>query len=377
MTTPSGFDWDPREPSVLEDQRSAHDRMRESCPVAHSEFMGWSLFRHADVVRVLDDPATFSSASKHLALPNGIDPPRHGQFRAALAPHFNDAAMAAIETRCREIALELLAPIRAAGHAELMEAFATPYTVRTLCAFLGWPESMWVSLGGWTHGNQQAALSRDPAAGRALAALLSEHVRGNLDAHRQGGHGDVSDALLATSVAGSQLDDDEIVSILRNWIAGEGTVAGGISLLILRLAQDQQLQDQLRQEPGLISAAVEEILRVDDPLVANLRTTTREVEVGDRTIPAGEKVTLMWISANRDERAFERPYEVDLARGTDGSLVWGHGIHLCLGAPLARLEMRIALEELLSQTSNVAVGGEVRRSVYPSDGLASFDLTIS
>lgn len=376
--TDERYDWDPRDPSVLADQRAAYDDMRERCPVAHSEFMGWSLFRHADVTAVLDDPETYSSASRHLAIPAGIDPPAHGRFREALAPHFGEERMAALEPRTREIAVELLEPMLAAGDAELMESFATPFTLRSLCGMLGWAEEQWECLGGWTHGNQQAAFSRDPAAGRALARLLSEHVRDNLQEHRTAGRSDdVTDALLATSVDGKRLGDDQIVSVLRNWVAGEGTVAGGISLIALYLAEHPDLQDTLRQDPSLIPAAVEEILRVDDPLVANRRTATREVEIGGRTIPEGSSLSLMWIAANRDPRAFDGPDEVRLDRGTDRGLVWGHGIHVCLGAPLARLQMRVAFEELLSRTTSFSVGGEVRRSVYPSDGLALFRLRLS
>ena len=376
-------DWDPRDASVLDDQRAAYDRMREQCPVAHSEFMAWSVFRHADVSAIVADPATYSSASRHPAIPNGMDPPEHGRYREALAPHFSAAPMAELEPRCREIAIELLEPMLAAGQTELLDAFAEPFTLRTLCAFLGWPERLWDCLGGWTHGNQQAAFTRDPAAGRALAKLLGEHVRANLDAHRAAGHetanhaADVTDALLATSVAGTPLDDDQIVSILRNWIAGEGTVAGGLSLLVLHLAQQPQLQDRLRADPSLIPAAVEEILRHDDPLVANRRTTTRKVELGGRTIAAGENLTLMWIAANRDPQVFDEPDAIRQDRDPSDSLVWGRGIHLCLGAPLARLQLRVALEELLARTSRFEVAGEVRRSVYPSDGLAEFSLRLA
>jgi cytochrome P450 len=228
-------DWDPRDPSVLDDQRAAYDRMREQCPVAHSEFMAWSIFRHADVSAIVADPATYSSASRHPAIPNGMDPPEHGRYREALAPHFSAAPMAELEPRCREIAIELLEPMLAAGQAELLDAFAEPFTLRTLCVFLGWPERLWDCLGGWTHGNQQAAFTRDPAAGRALAKLLGEHVRANLDAHREASHekadrdpADLTDTLLTTSVDGTPLEDDQIVSVLRNWIAGEGTVAGEV-----------------------------------------------------------------------------------------------------------------------------------------------------
>ena len=143
MSQPISDVWDPRDPSVLEDQRRAYDEMRERCPVAHSEFMGWALFRHADVGSVVDDPTTCTSATPRLAVPNGIDPPAHGRFRAALAPAFGDDRMTALEPTCREIAAELLEPMTRIGEAELMEAFATPYTLRALCAFLGWPEEQW------------------------------------------------------------------------------------------------------------------------------------------------------------------------------------------------------------------------------------------
>lgn len=371
-------DWDPRDPSVLTDQRAAYDEMRERCRVAHSAFMGWSLFRHADIVRVLDDPVTFSSKSRHLAVPNGMDPPEHARSRAALAPIFADEPMSALESRCRGIAAELARAMASAGTAELLADFAEPLALRTLCAFLGWPEEAWECLGGWTHGNQQAAFDRDPSAGRALAKLLDEHVRMYLQEHRTAGHvdRDVTDVLLSTTIDGERLDDESIVSILRNWVAGEGTVAGGISLLVLHLATDRRLQDRLREDPSLIPDAVEEILRADDPLVANRRTTTRSVEIGGRPIGAGEGISLMWVAANRDPGVFHEPGMIRLERDASDSLVWGRGIHVCLGAPLARLQMRIALEVLLSHSSRLTIAGEVARSVYPSDGLATFTIRL-
>jgi cytochrome P450 len=372
-------DWDPRDASVLDDQRAAYDRMREQCPVAYSEFMGWSLFRHQDVLNVLADPRAYSSVSRHPAIPSGMDPPHHTRHRDAIAPNFDDARMDALEPRCRAIAEELAAPLVGTDAVELVETFATPFALRTLCALLGWPEELWECLGGWTHGNQQAAFTRDPAAGRALAKLLDEHVKTNLDAHHGPGHpaDDVTDALLATTVDGTPLDDDAIVSVLRNWIAGEGTVAGGLSLAVLHLAQRRELQDQLRADAALIPAAVEELLRFDDPLVANRRTTTRPVEIGGRSIGQGENLTLMWIAANRDPRAFDGADEIRLDRQTDASLVWGHGIHECLGAPLARLEIRIALEELLQRTKRIELAGEPRRAIYPSDGLAALPIRLA
>ena len=168
------------------------------------------------------------------------------------------------------------------------------------------------------------------------------------------------------------------MSVLRNWTAGQGTVAAGLGILALHLAQAPALQDRLRRDRSLIPAAIEEILRVDAPLVANPRVTTRDVEIQGRAIPRGERLTLMWIATNRDPRAFDEPNAVVIERSTDAGLVWGQGIHFCVGAPLARREMRVALEELLSRTAHTEiVGAAPRRAVYPGNGLAALLLRIS
>lgn len=373
-------DWDPKSDAVLRDQRAAYDEMRERCPVAHSEFMGWSLFRHKDIAAVLADPETYSNASRFLAIPNGMDPPILGRYREALAPNFDPAQMARLEPRAREIAANLLVPIVSAGEADFIDAFATPFAFKTLCALLGWPEQQWECLGGWAHDSQQAAFSKDSAAGKALANLFSEHVKANLDMHRTSPDSvaDATDALLGIEVDGTQFDDDQIVSILRNWAAGHGTVVAGLGILVLHLAEEPVLQDRLRSAPSLIPAAIEEILRVDGPLVANRRTTTREVEIQGRTIPKGESLSLMWIAANRDPRTFDDPNTIKVERSTGAGLVWGQGIHLCLGAPLARLEMRVALEELLARTKCFKFAEDApRRAVYPSNGLAALRIRVS
>lgn len=373
-------DWNPRDVSTLGDQRRAYDEMRERCPVAHSEFMGWSLFRHEDIATVLADPETYSNASRFLAIPNGMDPPVHGRYREALTPNFDMEQMAKLEPRAREIAANLLEPMLSGGEAKFIDAFAAPFAFKTLCALLGWPEQQWECLGGWTHDSQQAAFSREPGVGKALASLFSEHVKANLELHRASPNGmaDATDALLRTEVDGVRFDDDQIVSILRNWTAGHGTVVAGLGILVLHLAQEPELQDRLRSDPSLIPRAIEEILRVDGPLVANPRTTTREVEIQGRTIPKGEHLTLMWIAANRDPRVFDDPNAVKIERSTGANMVWGQGIHLCMGASLARLEICVALEELLARTKHFELAGAApRREVYPSNGLATLGLRIS
>ncbi|MDO8271583.1 MAG: cytochrome P450 [Gammaproteobacteria bacterium] len=373
-------DWNPLDALTLKDQRRAYDDMRERCPVAYSEFMGWSLFRHEDIVAVLADTETYSNVSQFLAIPNGIDPPVHCQYREPLDANFDQTQMAKFEPNARKIAETLLEPLLYREEVEFIEAFVNPFALKTLCALLGWPEDQWESLGGWVHDSQHSAFKKDPVAGKALASYFSEHVKKNLNNRRASPSNaeDATDALMNTQIEDVQLEDDQIVSILRNWTAGHGTVAAGLGILVLHLAQESELQDSLRSDPSLISTAIEEILRADGPLVANPRTTTRQVEIQGRSIPKGEHLTLMWIAANRDPRSFDEPNAIKVERNTEDSLVWGQGVHLCQGAPLARLEMRVAIEELLARTKRIELTGTDApcRHVYPSNGLAALTLRL-
>ncbi len=368
-------DWDAADPETLRDQRAAYDTMRESCPVAYSELLGWSLFRHNDIVGVLADPATYRSASTHRAIPNGMDPPEHTHYRNALTSFFEPAEMMAFESRCRAIATELSRTVARRGQLDLIGEFAEPLSLRAACDFLGWPENVWSDLQGWMHGNQETALSRDRGAAKRAAEEVSQFVNEAIATRqeRASDPGDITSQLMATEVEGQALSSDDIVSILRNWIAGHGTVAAGLGILVFHLASDQTLQRRLRHDPTLVAAAVDEILRVDGPLVANRRTTASPVEIGGRHIGEGEKLTLMWIAADRDERVFANPDRIELDRNEQDNLLFGAGIHDCLGAPLARLELRVAVEELLAHTSAIELDRAAApiRSVYPSNGFST------
>lgn len=373
-------DWDPRDSSVLDDQRAAYDTMRHRCPVAYSDFLGWSLFRHQDVTTVLDYPGTFSNASRHLQIPNGMDPPEHTRYRQSLEPFFTDTEIMVLEDGFRRLAAGLLVGVETDGTFELMAGFAHPFTLQSLCLFLGWPASDWEFLRGWTHGNQQAAFSRNREAGAALAHHYATYVQQGIDARRQSGiHGDdLTSRLMRIEVDGATLTDEGLVSMTRNWTAGQGTVAAGIGIVTHALATSPELQARLREDPLRIPAAIEEILRVEGPLVANGRTATHDVEIGDRTIRAGERLSLMWISANRDEHAFGHAESVDIDRDQGPNLLYGRGVHYCLGAGLARLEMRIAIEQLLAHTPSLALAATdpLERQVYPSNGYAVLPLTV-
>ncbi len=374
-------DWNPTSREVLRDQRAAYDEMRRRCPVAYSEFLGWSLFRHEDVMRVLLDHETFSSAvSQHLSVPSGMDQPEHTAYRRILEPYFSTKRMEAFEPNCREIATRLVQGMSANQEVEFMADVALPFAVQVQCAFLGWPAALQEPLVRWTRKNHEATLAQDRKAMSEIALEFEGIIDDLLETRLQAGAGPESDltaALMHEKVWGRPLSNEEVASILRNWTVGEiGTISAGVGILAHYLAEHAVLQKQLRVEPELLPSAIEEILRIHGPLVANRRVTTQPVEIGGRKINAGERITLMWIAANRDERVFEDPDSFRLDRDQSKNLLWGAGIHACPGAPLARLEMRVFMEELLSRTSEIALTPEKAPTpeVYPASGFARLPL---
>ena len=377
-------DWDPAATHVLGDQRAAYDRMRERCPVAYSDLMGWSLFRHDDVVQVLLDHDAFSNVvSQHRSVPNGMDPPEHTAYRNIIEPYFSRERVAAFEPVCREIVAELMDGVLARGDMELMSEFALPEAVRVQCAFLGWPSTLHEPLIAWTEKNRQATLAQDRSALAVLAQAFQDLVVDMLEQRRQSGaalDGDVTAALMRETVDARPLSDPEITSILRNWTVGEiGTIAASIGILIHYLAEHPALQARLRGQPALLPRAIDEMLRLHGPLVANRRVATRAVTLGGRAIDAGERISVNWISANRDERVFDDATAFNLDRDPADNLLFGAGIHVCPGAPLVRMQLRVTLEEFLRRTRGIDFNPNAAPAleVYPASGFASLPLRLS
>ncbi len=376
-------DWDPRAGAALEDQIAVYDQMRRKCPVAHSEYLGWSLFRHADVMQVLQDPATFSSAvSSHLSVPNGMDPPLHAEYRRIIDAYFTPERMQAFAPLCRRIAVDLVDALPRGGEVELMADFAQAFALEMQSAYLGWPKALHEPLRLWIKKNHRATLERDREAMAAIAFEFDGYIREMLAMRRGAGAqapADITTGLLAEKAAGRALGDDEIVSILRNWTVGElSTMASCVGIVAHSLAADPQLQRRLREQPALLPAAIDEILRRRAPLIANRRVSTRPVTIGGRELAAGERISIIWASANRDETIFGDPDEVRLDRDPAQNLLYGAGIHACPGAPLARLELRTIIEELLGKTANIALlpGKPPVNAVYPAGGYSVLPLRI-
>lgn len=363
-------DWQPLGTTVVDDQLAAFDRLRGSCPVAFSDELGWSLFRHADVRSVLADHETFSSdVSQHLSVPNGMDPPEHTRFRQLIDPYFTPERVEHYAPAFRGLAAELVAGLPD-GEVEVMATLSHPFAARVQCVFMGWPDELHEPLRVWTAASQHATRHRDRDRLAELADEFDRIIRTQLDERRatDNARNDTTTQLLAARVDGRALTDEELVSIIRNWTAGElGTIAASIGILVRHLANGQDLQRQLRAGKVPLSPAIDEILRLDGPLVANRRRTTREVELGGRNIGAGERITILWPAANRDEAVFGDEV-FDTETHARDNLLYGDGIHVCPGAPLARRELEILTAELLDGTRDILPAAPPVRAHYPAGG---------
>ncbi len=383
MTSQTPNDWDPRATQVLDDQIAAYDAMRRRCPVAHSDYLWWSLFRHADVLRVLEDEKSFSNAaSNHLSIPNAMDPPEHTPYREIIDRYFEADAMAAFEPLCRDIAEALVRALPRDDSVELMEQFAQPFALRAQCAFMGWPDSLHEPLRHWIGRNHRATRAGDRSAMAQIAVEFDGHIKQQLVWRRDAGDqapDDVTSRLLREHIHGRPLSDEEIVSIVRNWTVGElGTIAASVGILVQYLAAHPALQAELRQRPDALPAAIDEILRLHPPLIANRRVSTCPVEIGGRQIAAGERLTLIWASANRDEAVFGDPDHFDPDANGQNNLLYGAGVHVCPGAPLARLELRLILQALLAGTQGIlpAPGPPPERAQFPASGFATLPIRL-
>ena len=374
---------DVHQASVASEPITAYDQLRQRCPVMHDQQLHWALLKHADVLAVVKDHQTFSSVvSRHVSVPNGMDQPEHTVYRALIEPYFNEQRMAAFEPVCRQIATDLVKQAPKNNDFEFIADFARVYAVQVQCAFLGWPESLYEPLNQWVRKNHQATLAQDRPAMSVIAVEFDGFIRTLLDKRRQAGAqapDDLTTALMRETVDGKVLADDVIVSILRNWTVGElGTIAACVGILVKYLAQHPNLQQTVRNNLEILPPTIDEILRIHPPLIANRRVTTKEVTISGQKIPAGERLTLLWASANRDEDVFGDPDEFSLERDPALNLLYGEGIHICPGAPLARLVLRLVMEELFGQTARLALSedSEPIHAKYPAGGFDSLPVKL-
>lgn len=343
-------------------------RMREEQPVYRDPDTGvWHVFRHADVERVLTDWRTFSSEVPDAYGDDGgisiltMDPPRHRQLRGLISQAFTPRAVAGLAPRVAEQAEALLAPVRGRGAMDLIAEFADPLPVAVIAEIVGVPEGQRDEFKRW--GDALVAVPEsfggepDPAHAarlRLATERLAELFMGLIAERRAEPQADIMSALIAADMDGQHLSDAELVEfgdLLL--IAGYETTRNLIGNAVYLLDAHPEAMDALRCAPEAVSGVVEETLRYLPPVENLIRVATGEAEIGEERIPAGALVAPWLAAANRDPARYPDPDRFLPARWDADPkpprhLAFGHGIHACIGAPLARLEATIALPLLFA-----------------------------
>jgi cholest-4-en-3-one 26-monooxygenase len=358
-------------------------RLRREDPVHfHEEPDGpgfWAVTKHADIIRISKDPQTFSSwlggtnleerSELELAIIRAmlinLDPPRHVRYRRLVQRGFTPRSVAKLEPRIREHTVRILERVAPKEECDFVTEVAAELPLLVIAELLGVPTDdrhRIFDLSNRLIGFDDPEFQTSPEDGRIAAAEMWAYARELGAGRRRDPRDDLVSALVHGEVNGEKLPEEEFSSFfLILAVAGNETTRNLISGGMLALMQHPEQRARLIEDPNLIPTAVEELLRWVTPLIYFRRTTTREVELRGREIPKGAKIALFYHSANRDEEVFDDPFRFDVGRTPNHHLAFGIGEHFCLGAHLARLEIRIMFEELLKRFPDMEPAGPVRR----------------
>jgi cytochrome P450 len=389
----TAIEFDPLAPAQRENPYDVLELARREQPVFYAPAFGlWVVTRHEDVLAVLKDHASFSStgalkststafppevqAVLHEGYPEmpyiiEVDPPLHNRIRGLVTKAFTPRRIAELAPRIEEIAAELLDGFAERGKGDIVELFAWPLPLRVLGELFGIPRDDLEQLHHWGHDwlmlQQELPVERRIEHARGLVELqryLVRAVEERIDRP--------TDDLLGAMVAAR--DDVSVVEIagvpLDIMVAGHVTVTRAIGSTLYRMFSYPRLREHLL-DPEVAPKAIEEILRLEAPAQGLFRVTTREVEIGGVTLPAGARVMAHFASANRDACVFARPDDYAPEREDIGKhLAFGKGVHFCIGAPLGRLELGIALPMLLRRLQGLRPGAEpgLREEVFFARG---------
>lgn len=347
----------------LQDPYPIYEKLREHCPVARSDAHEggfWVLSRYEDVRQALRDHERFTSGpsisipalgTRRRLIPLEIDPPRHSVFRTLLNPYFAPARVAALEPQIRAITVDLLEAMRAKGGGDVVAEFCFRQPVMTVWRrpLLGEPvpipgrenEDRPLVFQEWVHD-----LKHVPERSAAAATEIRQYLQLILDDRKAAPQDDIPTMLRAAVVDDKRLEDDEILDVLfLLFMGGVETPAGALANMFLFLVTHPTEADALRVDQSLIPEAIEEIIRLYGPSQGLRRTIAADLEVGGRQLQAGEPVLLLVNSASRDGEVFPDPDKFRLDRHPNRHMGFGAGIHRCIGAPLARVQMTIAMQE--------------------------------
>ena len=366
--------------------------LRARCPVAHSnDFEGfWLLTRYADIERAMSDPTLFSTAVQNVVPrvattgrrpPLHLDPPEHTPYRRAIAPLFKKERLAHWEPRVRAIAESLFAPLASRTHIDVCKDYSYHLPIHVLAEFFMIPDDRAQQIREVGAEFNSALQTKDMEAMQKNSLFLYQIAQEIIDERKARPLDPAicpTSALLAARDGGEPLPEQGILGTIRQLlvvgIIAPTTFLGSVAIHFCRRPEHFTL---LKDDPSLIPAACEELLRLYTPYRGFARTPTRDVEIGGRTIRRDEPVALAFTSGNRDPEAFEDPDEFRLDRkDAPPHLAFGRGPHMCAGAPLARLMLTASIEVFTRHCSGFEAAGPTPMTTWPEYGPLSVPVRV-
>jgi cytochrome P450 len=369
------MDYNPHLPQVKANLYAHYAYLREHAPVYWVESLrAWAVSRYADVVYVLKNPQLFSSSAffdQLLGEFNPVpeipwmitsDPPAHTRLRKLANKGFMPGMIRNLAPRVGAIATELIEGIRGKREFDFVRDFSAAFPVLVIAEMLGIEPERRVDFKRWADdivsaSNRATATEEDRRRIRRSVDDARAYFEATIARRRQAPGDDIISAFVRAEEENQALTPAEVLSLsILLLLGGSETTTNLLGGIIVTLLEQPDDLAKVRSDPSLIPQLVEEGLRFHSPVQALFRHTTQPVEVAGTTIPAKATVMPLLASANRDARKFPDPERFDLTRNADGHVALGHGVHFCLGAPLARLEAKVALEALLRHLPPLKAG---------------------
>lgn len=359
---------------VGRDIRAYTDKLRAKHRVVKNTAGEWVLLRHADVTNAALDHEVFSSnVSRFLQVPNGLDGEQHTRYRKIIDRYLTKEALSPYLPVFEQVANALITGLPNNTVLDAVNDIGAVFAVRAQCQWLGWPDELEPVLLEWMKENHAATRSGEHKLTANVADKFNNIVRTIITNKCASDNvaDDITTQLCRETINGKALTQEEIISILRNWTGGDlGSIALCVGVIIAHLATVPALIATIRQAPDKeVEDIIDEILRIDNPFVANRRVTTCPVNFAGHHIPKGAKVKLNWTSANRDESVFNNN-QFDPKTNANNNLVYGIGKHVCPGRTLATWQLRIAVQALVNSVGSITLAPNKlpEREVFPVGG---------